>query len=409
MPADGRDSVVNPKEHLGFEVGADRRLADWPQIVEYFQMLDEASERVLVTEIGKTTEGDPLLVATISSPENLARLDRYQSIQARLADPRTIADQREAEACIAEGKVVVAVTCSIHGIEVGAAQMSMLLGHHLATCDNDEVRYILENVILLLVPCLNPDGLRLVKAWYESTLGTQFEGVTPPFLYHKYTGHDNNRDWFMFTQVETRLIVERLLNRWHPQILYDIHQTRTTGMRMILPPFVDPVGPNVDPILQSEAAMMGTAMASELTAQGKPGVAVNVVYDAYSPNRSYQHYHGGIRILSEAASALIATPVQIPRSQLRTARGEYPTQRSWNHPMPWPGGRWSLRDIVEYELAAVMACLANAARYRGTWVRNFHTVGKRAVTGSHNPYAFVIPLTQHDPNAAAGAGGGGGR
>jgi hypothetical protein len=339
-------------------------------------------------------------LSTISSPENLALIERYKAIQHRLADPRTIADEDEADQLIESGKTIVAVTCSIHATEVGATQMSLLLAHHLATSDSNEVREILDNVILLLVPSLNPDGLILVKRWYDSTIGKNYEGLFPPFLYHKYTGHDNNRDWFMFTQAETRLVVEHCLNEWHPQILFDMHQTRSNGMRMILPPFIDPIGPNIDPVIQSQITSIGTAMASELTAQGKAGVAVNVVYDAYSPNRAYQHYHAGVRLLSEAAGVRIATPVNVDKSQLMSDRGERPTERSWNHPMPWEGGRWSLGDIVDYDFAAVMACLKNAANYRRSWVRNFYEVGKKAVNKTGNPFAYLIPERQRDPGAA---------
>jgi hypothetical protein len=395
------ESIPSPKDYLGFEVGEDRKLADWPQIVGYFQILGCASERVRIEEIGKSTEGNPFLLAMVSSPANLAELERYRDIQARLADPRTIVSDRDAEELIAAGRVVVVVTCSIHAIEAGASQMSMLLGHHLCASENERVRRILDNVIFLLVPCLNPDGLILVKRWYDSTLGTPHEGVSPPSLYHKYAGHDNNRDWFMFTQAETRLVVERCLNAWHPQIVYDLHQTRATGMRMVLPPYVDPIGPNVDPVLQSEAAMLGAAIASELTAQGKAGVAMNVIYDAYSPSRCYQHYHGGIRILSEVADVRIASPIDVTQEHLKSARGEDPTQATWNHPMPWRGGRWSLQDIVEYEFAAVMACLDHAARYRDAWVRNFYEVGRRAVSTVGNPYAFLVPQKQRDPIAAS--------
>ncbi len=396
-----RSTIASPREALGFEPGEDRKLADWPQLVEYFRHLASASDRVLVREIGRSTEGNPFLLAIISSPRNLEDLECYRRIQARLADPRTIRDEGEAEELIAAGKAVVLVTCSIHATEVGATQMSPLLAHHLATSDGPEVQRVLDNVILLLVPCLNPDGLIKVKAWYDSTLGTPFEGVPPPFLYHKYAGHDNNRDWATFNLVETRLVVEHCLNAWHPQIAYDLHQTRSDGMRMVLPPYIDPVDPNVDPVLQAELAMLGSAMAAELTAQGKAGVAVNVVYDAYSPSRSYLHYHGGVRVLSEAASARIATPVELRPEDLRPARGEDPAQQAWNHPMPWRGGRWGLRDIVEYDFAATMACLGHAARYRDMWLRNFYLVGKKAVSGQQGPFAFLVPPDQHDPVAAA--------
>ena len=391
--------VTTPSEFLGFAVGDDHRLADWPQVVDYMRLLDQESDRVSTIEIGKTTEGNPFLLTFISSPGNIANLDSHMETQRRLADPDKISDS-EANELIADARSVVAITCSIHATEVGGTQMSLALAHQLASEDDSRVRRILDNVILILVPSLNPDGLIKVKRWYDATRDTHYEGSIPPYLYNKYTGHDNNRDWFMFTQAETRLVVDRLYNRWRPHIIFDIHQTRSDGMRMILPPFVDPVGPNVDPVLQSELAALGTHMASELTAAGKSGVAVNVVYDSYSPSRSYSHYHGGIRVLSEAASVRIASPISIDRTQLKSDRGERPTAKSWNHTMPWTGGKWSLKDIVEYDLIASLACLDSAARNRDTWVGNSFKVLRRAVTKQGNPYGYVIPKEQHDTGAA---------
>ena len=394
------EDITTPEQILGFEVGADRSLASWPQIVEYLRLIEGQTDRLKVTEIGPTTEDHPFLLCTISSAENLRRLEEYRQYQQTLSDPRK-PDDGEASRAIEEARAVVTITCSIHATEVGATQMSLELAYLLASSDEPRVRSILDNVILLLVPSLNPDGLIRVKDWYDASLGTHFEGTIPPYLYHKYTGHDNNRDWFMFTQRETRLVVDHIHNAWRPHITYDIHQTRSDGMRMILPPLVDPVGPNVDPVLQSELSVVGTYMAAQLTTEGKAGVAVNVVYDSYSPSRSYPHYHGGVRVLSEAASVRIATPIELPKSSLSDDRGEMPRVRSWNHPMPWDGGRWTLRDIVEYDLSASMACLDHAARNREWWVRNSFEVLKRATEHSGRPYAFVIPETQHDKSAAA--------
>ena len=384
---------------MGFKVGADRSLAGWPQIVRYFRLLEGQTDRMKVSEIGRTTEDHPFLLCTISSPDNLARLEDFRQLQQSLADPRKL-DRAGATRAIEGARAVVAITCSIHATEVGATQMSVELAHHLAASDERGVQSILENVILLLVPSLNPDGLVRVKDWYDASVGTHFEGTIPPYLYHKYTGHDNNRDWFMFTQRETRLVVDHVHNAWRPHITYDIHQTRSDGMRMILPPLVDPVGPNVDPVLQSELSVLGTYMAAQLTVEGKAGVAVNVVYDSYSPSRSYPHYHGGVRALSEAASVRIGTPIELSRSALNDDRGELPKVRSWNHPMPWKGGRWTLRDIVEYDQSASMACLDHAAKNREWWVRNSFEVLKRATEHNGKPYAFVIPERQHDRSAA---------
>ncbi|MDP6716501.1 MAG: M14 family metallopeptidase, partial [SAR202 cluster bacterium] len=395
----GGPKVTTPSDFLGFAVGDDYRLADWPQVAEYMHLLDRESDRVRTVEIGRSTEGNPFLLTFISSSANIADLESHRETQQRLSDPENISGD-EADALIADARAVVAITCSIHATEVGGTQMSVELAHRLASDESPRIRRMLDNVILILVPSLNPDGLIKVKRWYDGTRDTHYEGSIPPYLYHKYTGHDNNRDWFMFTQAETRLVVEHVHNQWRPHITYDIHQTRSDGMRMILPPFVDPVGPNVDPVLQSELAALGTQMASELTAAGKQGVAVNVVYDSYSPSRSYPHYHGGIRVLSEAASVRIASPIKIDRTQLKSDRGERPNVKSWNHTMPWSGGQWRLRDIVEYDLIASLACLDSAARNRDTWVRNSFDVLRRSVTHQGNPYGFVIPREQHDPGAA---------
>ena len=367
----------------------------------YFQMLGELSERVRTVEIGRSTKDNPFLMAVISSPENLVSLTEYKRIQSRLADARTIPNDDEAEQLIGRGRAVVAITCSIHATEVGATQMSMLLAHELATGSDAGVQDVLDSVILLLIPCANPDGLVDVKEWYESTLGESYEGVMPPFLYQHYTGHDNNRDWFMFTQQETRLVVEHCFNAWRPHVVLDMHQTRSNGVRMMVPPFVDPMGPNVDAILNAESAMLGAAIAADLTAEGKAGVSMNVVYDAYSPNRSYQQYHGGVRMLTEAAGARIATPVNVPERDLQSDRGETPKEVTWKHPMPWKGGTWRLRDIVEYDFTAAMSCLRHSARLRETLVRNFYKVGRNAIEQNGAPYAFVIPTQQHDHSAAA--------
>ena len=392
--------VTSPEEFLGFRVGDDRKLAGWDEMVGYFELIETESDRLVVTEIGRSTEDHPFNLCVISSVDNIERLDEYRAIQQSLSDPESLSS-REAERAVRRARAVVAVTCSIHATEVGGSQMSLELAHLLASSDEERVRAILENVILLLVPSMNPDGLIRVKDWYDASLGTHFEGSIPPYLYHKYTGHDNNRDWFMFTQKETRLVVEHIHNAWRPHITYDIHQTRADGMRMILPPLLDPIGPNVDPVIQSEMAALGAHMAAQLVSEGKAGVAMNMVYDSYSPSRSYPHYHGGLRILSEAASAKIATPIDIPRTALRDDRGETPKTKSWKHPLPWKGGAWKLRDIVDYNLSAAMACLDHAARNRSWWVGNSYDVLKRASVNQSNPYAYVIPKAQHDPSAAA--------
>ncbi len=382
--------VTSPEEFLGFKVGADKKLADMHRIVEYFKKLDGQSDRVFVQEIGKTTLGNPFIVAVITSEENQKDLEKYQRYQQLLADPRKISDE-DAQRIIAEGKAVVMVNCSIHASEIGASQMSMELAYDLATMNDDVTKEILDNVILLLTPMHNPDGIQMVVDWYNQNLGTKYEGGPMPWLYHKYVGHDNNRDWYMFTQVESRLTLEAH-NAWHPQVVVDMHQMGSRGARLFVPPYVDPFEPNIDPILRQQVAMMGTFIATELTAQGKGGVAHSTGFDAWTPARAYHHYHGGIRILTEAASVQVATPIKLRFEDLSSSARE----ASVSMPLPWMGGDWKLRDIVEYDYAAAKAALTNAARLRENWLQNFYRIHKKAVSRKESPYAFLVPAVQRD-------------
>jgi len=387
-------SVPAPRDVIGFRPGDDRKLASWSQIVEYFKKLDAASDRVLLEELGKTTLGRPFVVATISSPSNISRLSYFKDIQHKLADPRLIgASQSVADRLIDEGKTIVLITCGIHSTEVGGNLVSMNIAHRLASDNSADTREILDHCIVLLVPSLNPDGVDIVKTWYDKTLGRPWEGTSPPELYHHYTGHDNNRDWYAFTQVETQMVVEKIQNVWHPQIVHDIHQQGESGSRFFIPPYLDPWEPNVPPIIQAGVNFMGSAMAWELVGQGKAGVVINGVYDAWSPARSYQHYHGGIRILSETASARLASPTKIEFDRLSPQIGVNPRVRSWNFPLVWPGGEWKLSNIVDYMEAGAFALMRNAARYRERWLRDFYLIGVDAVRPRTpgEPYAYLIP------------------
>ena len=388
--------IPTPRSVLGFEPGDDRKLVEWPVLVRYFEALAKASDRVDYRELGKTTLGAPFIALAISSPQNLRRLDAYRQTNASLADPRTLRTSRAARDALQGGKTIVLITSSIHSTEVGGHLAPVVLAYRLATDTSAATRAILDNVILWLVPSLNPDGVTIVAKWYNRTLGSPAEGTSPPELYHHYTGHDNNRDWYAFTQVETQLTVDSLYNVWHPQIVHDIHQMDANGARLFLPPYLDPVEPNVDPLLIDGVNALGSTMAWELAGQGKTGISINSTYDAWTPARAYQHYHGGVRILSETASADLATPVDIPFDRLQAReRGYNPRERSWNFTNPWRGGRWTLRDIVSYQSEGAYALLLHAARDRERWLANFLNVETHAVRGWRDwPYAYVIPARQ---------------
>jgi hypothetical protein len=399
-------SVPAPRDVLGFDPGDDRKLADWATIGRYFERLAATSDRVRLETIGETTLGRPMLVATVSSPANLARLDRIREVQRRLADPRTIASETEARALEAEAVAVVLVTYGIHSSEVGATLASTVMAHRLATDDSAATREILDKSVVLLVPSLNPDGVDIVKMWYDASIGTAWEGEQPVELYHHFVGHDNNRDWYAFTQAETRAVVDRVHNVWRPHVVNDVHQMGATGARLFVPPYLDPIEPNVPPEIVAGGNMIGQAVAQRLTNAGMRGVVTDAIFDAWTPARAYSHYHGGIRILTETASARIATPIVIAPERLRAGRGYEAKSASGNYPAPWPGGDWRLRDIVAYMTASTYAILLTSARQRDTLVAGFARVGREAVTPrAGEPNAFLIPpepvLFLGDKGAAA--------
>jgi hypothetical protein len=381
--ATGQTKIPTSAGVLGFTPGEDRKLASWNQVIDYFEQLDRASDRVVFETLGQTSLNKPFVMATISSPANLARLDELKQIQDQLADPRKLGPlatrDRKAAELIKRGKTIVLITCGIHSTEVGSYLSSMLIADRLASSTEPEIQKVLDNTIILLVPSLNPDGVDIVKNWYDKTLGTPFEGTDPPELYHKYTGHDNNRDWYAFTQVETQITVDKIHNVWHPQIVHDIHQQGALGSRLFLPPYMPPVEPNVPKPLVAGYTELGNWIAAQMRAKGFQGITTNSTYDAWTPARAYSHYHGGVRILSETASAKIATPITLKLEELRSREGYDPQKESPKFGPVWPGGEWHLSDITNHMTSVAFLLLDHAATNREQWLRRFYAIGKEAV------------------------------
>lgn len=389
--------VPSPTSVLGFTPTDDKTIADWTQITNYFSRLDAASNRVAVREIGKTTNGKPLIVAFISASDNIKNLERYRRISAKLADPRTIKDASELQALIRDGKSIVAISCSIHSTEIVASQMSMNLAYQLASANDDDTKEILNNTILLLIPSSNPDGIDIVANWYRKTLGTPSEGTSPPELYHHYAGHDNNRDWFMLNLAETRGITKLFWQEWFPQLVYDVHQMGQTGARFVIPPFFDPPNPRIPPGVLRDVGLVGYKMAADLQAKNIAGVATNTTFDTWWHGgfRSAPYFHNSIGILSEAASADLMSPVTITKEQMQRSRPSRgllsPLSTDTAHPDAWQGGLWRPRDIAEIEMTASRALLSLAAKYRASYLRNFYERNNANLKADASvPRAYVI-------------------
>ena len=396
----GQAQITTPEQAFGFKPGTDRKLADWKELVSYYQTLAHQSDRIRYQELGKTTEGRPFLALTISSPENLKHLAEYKQITHQLSDAR-VTSPSLAEDLIKRGKTILIVTCNVHATEIASSQSATEFAYRLASGSTPEIQSILHNVILVLVPSLNPDGEQLVVDWYKKYLGTPYEGTSPVVLWTHYTGHDDNRDWYAFTQQETRLTVAKVLNAYHPQILYDLHQMGADGPRLFLPPWVDPIDPNIDPLLVSSMNALGTETAMDVAQGGRTGILIHGVYDLWSPARCYMCYHDTLRVLTESASANIATPIEVPFAKLGRGIGYDAKVAAWNFPNPWKGGTWRIGDIVDYQIAAFFSIASNAAIYRERYLRDYYTIAQHQLHPENAPYAYVIPSGQADSAVVA--------
>ncbi|MEO8378638.1 MAG: M14 metallopeptidase family protein [Acidobacteriota bacterium] len=390
--------IPSPSQFLKLDLGADKTLADYKQIRSYFNALDAASPRLEVEVLGKTTLGEEMFMAVISSEQNLRNKSRIQEIARRLADPRGLSDA-EGERLVHEGRSVILVTCNIHASEIGSSQMAMEWAHALATATDDETRRRLDNVVLLLVPSLNPDGQQMIVDYYRKYAGTDYEGGTLPWLYHHYAGHDNNRDWYMLTQLETRALNRAVYHEWNPQVFVDEHQMGTDGPRMFIPPFADPVDPDVHPLIWREVNMIGANMAMRLEQQNKSGLIYGYSFDAYwlGGTRNTGWWKNITGLLLEIASARIASPVYIEPTELRGgSKGLVDYKATVNHPNPWKGGWWRLRDIMDYGRIASDALLELAADRREDLQRNLLVRARAAIAQEPAGSAYRIPHDQRD-------------
>jgi hypothetical protein len=404
--ASGASAVPTPDQVLGFRPGTDYKLADYEQLVRYFRALDAASERVRVVDIGKSTEGRVMIAALITSEANHRRLDRIREISRLLARARP-RDDAEARALAAEGRAVVWIDSGLHATEVATAQHAPELAYRVATDESEEMRRIRDEVVLLQVPLMNPDGLERVVGWYRRNLGTPYEVAPMVELYHRYVGHDNNRDWYMFQMPESRNVARLLYEEWFPQIVYNHHQTAPFPARIFVPPFTDPMNPNIPPQVMRGIHTVGDAITQRLEREGKVGAISRVAFDTWwnGGMRTAPYFHNMVGILTETALWRYATPHQYDETKLpkRFRDGTPADAPTTFYPSPWKGGWWRLRDAVDYMLTASLATLDVAARKRTDWLFGIYQMGRDAIRagGREKPHAYVIAADQRDPGAAA--------
>ncbi len=258
-----RAAVPVPESYFGHPIGADRQLLDWDKVVSYFEPLADSSDRIRVAEYGRSAENRPMIVATIAAPETLRNLDRYREIQRRLADPADhVARAGRTDVPGRQEHRSADVLDSRDGSGVDAQRGGVRLPTDYgkqSAFRGDSAQYD------FAAGPLSESGRRGYRdALVSADAGHEIRGdrIRRSFI-QKYVGHDNNRDWYIFSQPETRATISQLHNVWHPEIVYDVHQQGQYASRMFIPPWLDPSEPNIDPILVQEMNTMGTSMASD--------------------------------------------------------------------------------------------------------------------------------------------------
>lgn len=393
--------VPHPTDVIGFELGSDYMLADLGQLYSYYEALAAASPRVELEEIGRSVRGEPLYLVYISSEDNIRQLDRWRETAERLARARDLTEE-EARELAREGKAIVWIDAGLHSAEVAHAQHAPLLAHHMATDESDEVRRIRDDVILLLMPMMNPDGHEIVVDWYRGVARTEHEFTAPPEVWHEYVGHDINRDWFMMRQAETEAVAHQLFNVWYPQIVFNHHQHSPFPTRIFIPPFSDPVNPHIHPLVVRGVNMVGEHMAKRFEELEMPGVVSGLTFTMWwnGGMRTAPYFHNQVGILSEVAhryaSPQYHDPDDLPTSIRAGAREISMVEPSIYYANPWRGGWVRLADPVRYHFVASMGALDIGSRLREDWLFNIYRMGSQQIRDGNagGPYAYIFPTDE---------------
>ena len=393
-------ALPSPEKFFGFQMGADRKLANWDKLHEYYQALAKASNRVKLVELGKSSEGRPFIALFISSPANLAKLDEYRQINARLADPRGLAEA-DVRKLVADGKAVTIQSFALHSSEVAASQTAAEFVYDSLTRTDGEAMRNLDQVINIVLPSINPDGTQMIADWYMKYVGTEHEASGLPWLYQKYAGHDNNRDGFALNLPESQHIGKLMYRDWLPQAYMDHHQMGSGNARLFIPPYAEPIRPDGDPLVWREINWFGGHMGTQLEAAGKTGVIGAAIYSGWGHMGFHwiTPFHNIAGMLAESASARLATPMFMHPDQLRGGtRGlpEYAPQTTM--PSLWQGGWWRVRDIVENQKIVAWSIVDLAARNRETLLWNMYLkTSRQTERGLTQPVkAYAIAADQHD-------------
>ena len=391
----------SPKEVLGHDIGEDYFVANYEDALKYFRALAASTDKMKMFSAGKTTQGRTMEYAVISSPENLANWEKYKAAARTLASADGL-DDRSAKALASQSKIIVHIDGGMHSDEVSAHQSAIALAYKLiASPDDEEVAKILDNVIVVLWPTLNPDGMTMVADWYRKNRGTPFEKAPLPWLYQEYVGHDNNRDGVMLNMIESQNISKAEQN-YSPSIWYSHHQTGPYPSRIWVPPFSDPISSNISPYVRSWTTTVGSNMLGTFVQKQMPGATAQQGFDNWFPG--YLDYVSVFRhtvsffteVAHDSATPKYYDPKLLPKNR-RDGRAMV------MDPLPWTGGWWRLSDSIRYEVVASMSVLDTAMRYGTQLQYDRYQAGRDTISQAKagGATAWVIPSGQTDAPEAA--------
>jgi len=399
QPIISRAQITSPRDHFGYQPGSDKNLFTYEELIEYLKILDEASPRVKLTEIGQSPMGRIMYIAFISDEDNINRLGELKEYNRKLALDPNLSEQ-EKETMIRDGKVFVLGTLSMHSTEVAPSQAAPLIAYDLATTDDPLKTKWLRDVVYMMVPNHNPDGMDMVVNHYHKYKGTKYEGSSMPGVYHKYVGHDNNRDFVTLSQSDTRAIAKIYNLDWFPQVMVEKHQMGSTGTRYFVPPNHDPIAENVDAGIWNWCGIFGANMMKDMTREGLAGVSQHYLFDDYWPGSTETCiWKNVIGMLTEGASAKLATPVFIEPTELSVGgKGLSEYKKSINMPLPWEGGWWRLSDLIQYEITSTMSILKTSSIHKEDILQFRNDMCKKEIEKGKNlpPYYYIFPEKQHD-------------
>jgi hypothetical protein len=392
-------TIPTPERFFGFKPGADRMLFDYEKLVDYLKVLEKESPQLKMINIGESPMGKPMYATFISSEKNINDLQKLKKINEDLALNADLSDELR-EKYKNEGKVFVIFTLSMHSNEVGPSQALPLIAYELITSKDKDINSWLENVVYMVVPNHNPDGMDMIVNHYNKYKGTKYEGSSMPGIYHKYVGHDNNRDFVALTQSDTRAISNLFSKEWFPQVMIEKHQMGSRGPRYFVSPPHDPIAENIDAGIWNWIKVFGTRAVSQMTEAGLKGISHSYLFDDYWPGPTETCiWKNTIGMLTEGASAKHATPIYIEPNELSAGgkgMGEY--KKSINMTDPWEGGWWRLSDLMKYEIESTKSYLETASLHKEELLLFRNDMAKKEVAKGETiaPYYYVFPINQHD-------------